>query len=530
MKRIIVFSMLALVVILSGCSKDHLDIDTTGSVITDHKIQKYNEDNPSVGLELQNALFKGLYSWMYTPEAGGTSGDADFGQKSVDLYLDILCGDFVKSNNDYGWFGDTQELKVTADKTRTSNYTLWRYYYRLVFTANSIFDGFGGDNVDISADKPALRASYGQALAVRAYAYFYITQIFGKEYNPSANLAPLYRNVTDINNPVTKQSDFYDLIIQDLTKAIEYLDGFKRSNVYEADQDVAKAYLAYTYAAMGNYAEVERITEPFTKAPYQTFAPKDIVYNPAEDPMDTKNGGFNDANLPGVLWGVDLNSDMNIDLYSWWGQTDMFTYSYAAAGEPKVISDRLFNQIREDDIRKGQFNNPGARFVITSGGVDHDANFDLTALFGGYYNLLPINKFYPKQRKFMAQRKIESDYIYLRVDEMVLLNAEAKAFQGKDAEAKAVLKNYLNGRIADLSYIDALSGDALKDEIYLQTRIEFLGEGKSYLALKRFKKDAIFGSNRYDKTNADIVVPYNDERMYFKIPDNEEVNNPNLYK
>lgn len=48
MKKIIVFSALALLVaIFSGCSKDHLEIDTTGSVVTDHKIQKYNEDNAS---------------------------------------------------------------------------------------------------------------------------------------------------------------------------------------------------------------------------------------------------------------------------------------------------------------------------------------------------------------------------------------------------------------------------------------------------------------------------------------------------
>lgn len=44
--------------------------------------------------------------------------------------------------------------------------------------------------------------------------------------------------------------------------------------------------------------------------------------------------------------------------------------------------------------------------------------------------------------------------------------------------------------------------------------------------MKRFKKDVIFGSNRYDKVNADISIPYNDDRMYFKIPDNEEVLTP----
>jgi hypothetical protein len=99
---------------------------------------------------------------------------------------------------------------------------------------------------------------------------------------------------------------------------------------------------------------------------------------------------------------------------------------------------------------------------------------------------------------------------------------------GKDAEARTVLSNYLSDRIADLSYIENLSGQALLNEIYLQTRIEFWGEGKSYLAMKRNKATITRGENHlFDAGNS---FKYDDPKLTFVIPQAEVLNNPNLNK
>jgi hypothetical protein len=79
-------------------------------------------------------------------------------------------------------------------------------------------------------------------------------------------------------------------------------------------------------------------------------------------------------------------------------------------------------------------------------------------------------------------------------------------------------------RVPDASYIDGLSGQALKDEIYLQTRIELWGEGKSYLAMKRNKATATRGANHLSFVGE--AIPYNDERMTFEIPEGEIQYNP----
>ncbi|MDO4770962.1 RagB/SusD family nutrient uptake outer membrane protein [Porphyromonas sp.] len=490
---------------LSGCKKDFLETEPTEQV-SGTKLQKMSE-NPAIAAEIIEGLIPGMYSWLYTPKAGGTAGDADFGQRSIDLFTDILCGDFIKTANDYGWHGDLQRYKSTVDYTNINHYTPWRYYFRLIFTANGIIDSMGGADAKFEASQTSARHQMGQALVMRGHAYYYLAQLFAPEYRPNDQLCPIYTTTVKVNNPVSTQKEVYDLIISDLEKAKTLLADFQRANKSQFNADLASAFLALTYAAMGQYDKVETLTaELMAKPDYAPMTAAEVVY----DPVTKTGGGFNDVNVKDVMWGTDINPTMNIGLYSWWGQCDIFTYSYAVAGEPKCIDDKLYDSMRQDDVRRKQFG-------------DLRKNFGSEAFIN-----VPYNKFFHADRKISGQRAIDADYIYMRVSEMHLLNAEAKAFLNKDDEAKAVLKNFLKERITDLSYLDALTGQALKDEIYKQFRLEFVGEGKSYLALKRFKATVHTGKIRFDAENREISIPYDDKRMYFKIPENERLNNPNL--
>lgn len=494
--------VLTLIVFISSCKDDFLKTNPTEQ-ITDERIKELS-NNPSVGAELQDALTKGIYTWMYTPEAGGTSGSGDFGQKSIDIMLDILSGDMVKPANDYGWFGNLQRYISTANKADLANYQPWRYYYRLIFTANSIIESLGDtSSFPDTPDGLKRKHVYGQALGVRGYAYFYLTQLFAAKYEPAKALVPIYVDRATLDHKVASQKEVYDQAISDLSKSAEYLKDFTRNGKYQMSTDVANSYLAYLYGAMGNYTEVEKLTKSImNNSSYSPMTASEIVY--------TNNGetgtGFNDVNIKGWMWATDMNTDMGIDLYSWWGQCDIYTYSYAVSGEPKVMDNVLYNSMRDDDIRRKQF------------GEWED------------FEYVPFNKFYHKDRVESGQRNIDADLHYLRVSEMYLLHIESLARLDKEGQAKTELKSFLTGRIGDLSYIDALSGQSLLDEIYKQTRIELWGEGKSYLAMKRFKATVHFGDNRFDTDWRNQSMAYDDERMYFKIPENEELNNTNLYK
>ncbi|KYP13833.1 RagB/SusD family nutrient uptake outer membrane protein [Flavihumibacter sp. CACIAM 22H1] len=482
-------------VVFTGCKKEFLDTDAT-EFVTDRGLSEAVALDPN----LLNGNIAGLYTSMYTAEIGGTTQDDDFGQKSVDIYMDMLSSDMVLGALNYGWYSNVARFQSSLDFTRIDNYHPWRYYYRIIFGANLIIDALGG--TDATPTEVSERHLMGQAKAMRAYAYFYLSHVYSKEYGAGTEKTiPLYTSATQLNQPRVTAQEIYNLIVDDLNKAIEYLDDFERATKDQVNKDVAKGLLAYALAARGaagDWAQVETLTQDVIDAGYPVTSRGATVAVLSGNTVTNPESGFNNVATPSWIWGVDINLQSGLDLVSWWGQMDIYTYSYAWAGDPKIIDIGLYNSMRPDDIRRNQF----------------DAD------------LAPSNKFFDPKRQIGGQRIIETDYIYMRVDEMYMLNAEAKANLNKDAEAIAVLKEILENRLDDVSYLDALSGQALKDEIYKQTRLEFWGEGKSYLAMKRNKATTTRGANHLFFPGESF--PYNADELTFPIPQQEVINNPNL--
>lgn len=472
----------------------------------------------------------GMYTAMFTPGVGGTGtgvGDYnhdDFGQKGVDIFLDMLQSDMVLGALNYGWYEPVARFQSSVDFTRIENYEAYRYYYRLVYSANTIIDVLGGN--DVVPTNPTDMATMGQAKAVRAYAYFYLSQLYAKEYGTgSEKILPLYTQPApkQLNLPKSTTKEVWDLMESDLTSAITLLDGFERASKDQIDKYVAKGLLAYVLAARGtqqDWARVETLTQEIMAGPYPKTTASEVVYNGSSP----GTAGFNNVATPSWMWGVDLTLSQGIDLVSWWGQVDLFTYSYAWAGDAKTIDQGLYDAIRPDDIRKGQFDPPNGGYESSQDAIDNGYG-------DGDLDYMPINKFYAltgPDRIIAGQRQVTTDLIYMRADEFYLMNAEAKAHLGKDGEAVTALKAYLADRITDASYLTGLSGQALLNEIYLQTRIELWGEGKAYMAMKRNKATVVRGENHLFENGTPI--PYNDPKLTFVIPQAEVLNNPNLNK
>lgn len=481
--------------IFTGCKKEFLDTDAT-EFVTDRGLSEAVALDPN----LLNGNIAGLYTTMYTAFIGGTTQHDDFGQKSVDIYTDMLSSDMVLGALNYGWYSNVARYQSSLDFTRIDNYHPWRYYYRIIFGANLIIDALGGTDAEPTATNE--RHLMGQAKAMRGYAYFYLSNIYSKEYGTGAEKnIPLYTSATQLNQPKVTNQEIYNLIVDDLTKAIDYLSDFQRTTKDQVNAEVAKGLLAYALASRGqsgDWAQVETLTQQIIDAGFPITSRSETVAVLSGTTVTNPESGFNNVATPSWIWGVDINLQSNLDLVSWWGQMDIFTYSYAWAGDPKLMDRGLFDSMRPDDIRRGQF----------------DAA------------LRPRNKFFDPRRVIGGQRNIETDYVYMRADEFYMLNAEAKANQGKDAEAITRLKEILEERLTDVTYLDALSGQALKDEIYKQTRLEFWGEGKAYLAMKRNKATNTRGSNHL--FFAGESFPYNADELTFPIPQQEVINNPNL--
>lgn len=494
MKKIYIKSMLllaSLAFVSVGCSESFLEETPTRYVsVTDV------EGTAKTYTEISDGTLRGVYEMMFKTETGGTTDHADFGQKGYDIYSDLLSGDLALTKNSYNRYSNFAQLISTTDFTFTApNYMAWRYYYRIINASNLVIKSLGGNDAVIT---DANRSAMGQAKALRAYAYFYLTQFYIPEYTPTSKVLPIYTEPSSSAKPQSTTDEVYKLMIKDLEEAVTLLAGYSRNDDYAINQNVARGLLAYVYASMGESASNIKAKEL-----------AEAVITSGQFPLTTKaalTGGFNNVKTnPSWMWGVDLTIENSLGLVSWWGQMDYYTYSYQFAGDKKAMDQGLFNSIKANDVRKTQFlNSP------TSSN-----------------HLIPYNKFYAPGKVAGGQRSIETDYVYMRIEEMYLLSAEMSAKEGVDAEAIARLKDILAIRFddaADYAYVDALAGKALQDEIHLQTRIEFLGEGKSYLALKRNKATVTRGANHLYLVN--VPIPYNDNRLDFEIPQSEIQNNP----
>ena len=477
-----------------SCSDDFLEVEPT-RFLTQEQIQQASANNPDV---IAGSI-SGIYTLMFETGTGGTNLDHDdFGQKGYDIYSDMLSGDMALSVSTYGWYrSGITEFQATTDYTNIANYKPWRYYYRIIRSANSVIDALGGNDIVPESDEN--KHLLGQAKAMRAYGYFYLSQFFAESYNPSDEILPIYTDPNQENQPKSTTQQVFDLIVKDLNDAISLLDTFTRGAKNEVNKSVAQGLLAYTYAVMGENTLAKDLTaDIINNGGFNIMTADEVVYNGSGDEV----GGFDDVNTSGWMWGVDITLDNGLDLVSWWGQMDLFTYSYQWAGDKKAIDQGLFDLIPADDVRKGQFyTNSGSSNYLGS-----------------------IYKFYHSDRKIGGQRNVDTDYVYMRVSEMYLLHAETAAKSGDEAAAKTSLKALLSLRLPDASYVDGLAGQALLDEIYLQTRIELYGEGKSYLAMKRNKATIQRGSNHL--SNVGTPISYDDDRLTFEIPQSEIQNNP----
>lgn len=485
MKTIQIKHIIALIIggILFSCSDDFLETEPSG-VIDSKQVDEVGAVDPNIA----RGMILGIYSKTFAFGTGGTEKHEDFGQKSVDICMDLMCGDMAMGGESYGWFAAVSYLNDMA-WTNDRAYMMWRYYYQIVKGANAVFDNFGSDTEMPEDDTQ--RAYFGQAKALRAYAYFYLVNLYQNPYDESKNnkALPIYRSqLTNEPAPKSTVQDIYNLIIQDLKDAIVALKDYEPVTKTEINEYIASGLLANAYLFTGQYAEAAQLAENVINSGLYPMMDMDAIIE----------SGFNSVEIPSWMWAINLTTDNSPALPTFWGHVDYFTYSYAAAGDMKLIDANLYASIPATDQRKKQFLSTAPQ--------------------------IPLWKFYDKNRVAMGNRLWDNDEVYMRVEEMYLIDAEALARSGDEAGAREALKALVEERDpAALTKIDGLSGSALLDEIYYNWRVEMWGEGRSLLAMKRFKKSVTRGDNHI--ALAGETYSYNYEKLIYQIPQREVLNN-----
>jgi hypothetical protein len=479
-------------VMFASCSEKYLDADST-HYISNEQLEQMAESNPAKALE---PLVAGLYYNTFAMKTGGSTRPDDFGQKAVDISLDLMSCDMSVAMV-HAWFLGVYNYTHQV-RTGINADIVWRYYYKIVRGSNEILDIIGSDE-EMPQD-PIARACFGQAKSMRAYAYFYLVNLYQHPYSDKKDApgVPVYRTQKEMSPHVQSTvKEVYELIISDLEDAIIALEGLERGdNKSKIDQYVALGLLANAYLMRGETGDYQKAADAAGK-----------VIDSGKFPLMTAdeviNSGFNSINLNSWIWGMDLTSDNNTADYTFWSHVDYYTFGYTYRGVIKGIDIDLYSAIPTSDVRKNQFGSPQSDVV-------------------GELPLAPFRKFYNASRKQGGQIIVTDDIVYMRAEEMVLIQAEALARLGNIPASLKSLKSLTSLR-DPATNLENLSNDELLETIWLNWRVEMWGEGRTYFAMKRFKKTMHRAENHV--YHAGESFPYNYERMIYAIPESEHINN-----
>ena len=449
--------------LLGSCKKEFLDLKPYNQVASDVAIT--NETD-------MQAAVNGSYAAMRDVDAFG---------RTIPLIGDLMADNVyiaIVNTNRY-----LAEFNYTYLNTSTNALNTWTKQYNSILRANNIINA----NIPATAVSNQLK---GEALTMRAINYFYLVNIYSKQFtvDPNAEGVP----VITVYNPTllpprNKVSEVYAQIDKDLNDAFGLMTSTTKNSSYiikyvaramqarvalfKGDWNAAKTAAldvvtngGYTLAASTNYGN-------YWKSPAPNAQKLETIFEVTNDAV--ANGGF-----------------------------DALAYFYDPAGYGDAIaSDALYNLYSATDVRKALM------VAGTKGGQ-------------------PVKNVMKYPNSNNASDK--DDIKILRYSEILLTLAEAYARTNDATNAQLYLNMVAKQR--DPSFTGYTStGQALIDDILTERRKELAFEGMRYFDLARTNQDVVrvqVGSNY--PSNTPLTLPTTNSKRIWPIPQSERDANPNI--
>jgi hypothetical protein len=491
MKNIVIINKIALLFAvvfgMLACSEDFLNPEPT-EYATSEQINDLASQGGAAVVTLANSAISGAYNAMITYQ---DRHDA-FGEMSTGFAGDLMTED-VAINYVHQFIYDYQIDNNAAAYARPSN--TWNYLYSVVGKCNEVIA-----MIPPTTEDRSLKGILGEALALRSYAYLSLVQRFQQTYvgNEEKPCVPLTLTANDEEESIGKRAtvkQVYDKLLADLETAVGLLNGYQRPNKARIDKNVAA----------GIYARALMVVEDWEKAAqYANIARSGYsLMTQAEVQID----GFNDIANKEWLWGADITGETTTMFASFFSHVCSYDVGYGESTfMPKMIDARLYSQIGTMDARRAQFKDPTLPVNKNSEVVEENAP--------SYCNF-----------KFKKVEGWLADYVYMRVSEMYLIEAEALArSSGKATEAYAVMKAFMDNRDSNWA---ASRSTVTPEDVFLQKRIELWAEGHilyDYLRLKKGVDRDYTGSNHLEKKK----IPAGSWKFIYQLPQSEIDNNVEL--
>lgn len=516
----------------TSCSD--LDTNPSGSTMSDGQLNEVLAQDPSKLKSEVSGMYANMIEYGAITQWYGTGQPRhyDFGYASTMMMMDASGQDEPSQVSGYNWYNKPLRF---VDRTANSEttYFIWNQCYKNIKVANDVLK-----SVDLENLSDVAKSYVGQAYAMRAFEYFTLIQIYQFSYKGHEDAAgvPIVTEKTAEaeanNNPRAAVKDVYKQIMDDLNTAIDYLTD-SRSAKSEINRQVAYGLRARVNLVMQNWsdaaADAQKAAEGYTPLS------KDAAAAP----------GFNDVSASNWIWGniVDESNDIvQSGILNFPSMMCSFTGNgYSPTYACRMINSKLWKEIPSTDVRKGwwideNLNSPivNPKYVVHQEDEDEDGN---VVKYLAVYNqtgdeVADITEPYTNV-KFGAYKNQYGnelnacDIPLMRVEEMILIQAEATAMGGNVEEGKRILENFVR-TYRDPSYTcNATTAEGVQDAVWFQRRVELWGEGFSFTDLLRLKKPLDRTGANYE-VSVRFKLPAESPIFLYLIPEDEENHNEAL--
>ena len=469
-----------LAIMAAGACSQMDELEPQGGIILSEQMQEVNSIIPSRA----DASFNGMYTKLGAPDSaiGGGRPD-DFGFIMMAFSNDIEAADVVLANSGYNWFSACGSLS-SRNADYANPYIRYAAPYNTIAAANDILRSYPSDT-----DDPSIRHKLAQAHAIRAFAYLNLAPYFQFGYTAGGKDLPCVPIVTEkttdfTDNPRATVADVYELIISDLTYAIDNLGDYVRTDKSRIDRQTAYGLRARAYMNMEEWALAASDASK-AAAGYVPAAMNEVA-----------RPSFYDISEHNWIWGYDMTSD--IAMKNPYATSSAWIRSFSGDGYSagtqvySCINNLLYDKIPSTDVRKGWWVDASLESpllsAVTRNGVSGNA---VAALEIDNVKM----KFLPCTNVKFGMSAVggtlnDDDWPLMRVEEMILIQAEGLAKSGSENQAKALLEDFVR-TYRDPAYSADASGRSLSDEIWFQRRVELWGEGFSNSDTRRLGKPLV---------------------------------------
>lgn len=515
----------------TSCSD--LDTNPSGSTMSDGQLNEVLAQDQSKLKSEVSGMYANMIEYGAITQWYGTGQPRhyDFGYASTMMMMDASGQDEPSQVSGYNWYNKPLRF---VDRTANSEttYFIWNQCYKNIKAANDVLK-----SVDLENLSDVAKSYVGQAYAMRAFEYFTLIQLYQFSYKGHEDAAgvPIVTEKTaeaEANNPRAAVKDVYKQIMDDLNTAIDYLTD-SRSAKSEINRQVAYGLRARVNLVMQNWsdaaADAQKAAEGYTPLS------KDAAAAP----------GFNDVSASNWIWGniVDESNDIvQSGILNFPSMMCSFTGNgYSPTYACRMINSKLWKEIPSTDVRKGwwideNLNSPivNPKYVVHQEDEDEDGN---VVKYLAVYNqtgdeVADITEPYTNV-KFGAYKNQYGnelnacDIPLMRVEEMILIQAEATAMGGNVEEGKRILENFVR-TYRDPSYTcNATTAEGVQDAVWFQRRVELWGEGFSFTDLLRLKKPLDRTGANYE-VSVRFKLPAESPIFLYLIPEDEENHNEAL--